>query len=704
VYLGQFALLAAAAPAMALNGAAAALVGRSAPLVVLAAAATLALAVREARARRWTPASPEAEPGPLALIALASLGAVVALYARHLSGLGLDSHEHVAWARQIALRGFVPLTEPGTAILGDYPRTFHVLAALWNAVGLGPAIGPFVEVMPFVQAALPVLAVAELLVAASPGWAAATGRRWGFVLGTVFLVHAFVVVPTAYPVVDLSGTPRFSSAGLLLLPAILAALSRAGASLSVAILPLVVAWAVTWNPIVVVLVAVVAIPLQLALPLALPPPGTGRTPRARRWTFAASCALAACVLAQDPWVASQAAARSPVYAGLVHRVGLFGFDEAVRSGLASPRDKSVHFAVPAAVCRTPRCVGTAAWTAVREAAALPATAASEAWTSLVALARAPSIPATRDALRGAVPLRPSLFAPHAPLPYVLLVSAGMLAAGWRWVRRRSFSPPARLLLASLAVQWVASMGMSAASRVADLLNDRSHDGMILVGYLAAGPWCVSSALLALPLLAAIAVLAEPALTRAPARTPAEPPGRRRAALACVAVWLCAPAVAVQLNLDRPRNHHGFWTRIGLGDLRALHRVEEAIPPEDAVIVPAEHWNIADWEHWVIPVGPTTALLPYGDRRYLFDVYIGAGYPLSWHDLQDRLCSPDATERARFLRAQRARWLLVRDTTARDDAEALGRARACGAPVAPLWPQLPAVRADRGIYLFALQPP
>jgi hypothetical protein len=155
-----------------------------------------------------------------------------------------------------------------------------------------------------------------------------------------------------------------------------------------------------------------------------------------------------------------------------------------------------------------------------------------------------------------------------------------------------------------------------------------------------------------------------------------------------------------LNLNVPIRQEGFWSPIHLTDLRALREVERAVPPEDAVLVPAQHWNVAEWEHWVIPVGPTTALLPYGERRYLFDVYLGASYPLSWRDLEDRLCSRDPAVRQAFLAKHRVRWLLVRDT--RDAETALREQKMCDAPLSALGVQLPPVRSERGLRLFRLE--
>src|SRR6185295_18346680 len=74
----------------------------------------------------------------------------------------------------------------------------------------------------------------------------------------------------------------------------------------------------------------------------------------------------------------------------------------------------------------------------------------------------------------------------------------------------------------------------------------------------------------------------------------------------LAFWLTLP-LSARLNLHQPIRHEGFWTPIGLEDLRALRRIEDAIPPGDGVIVPAEHARFGGWENWVLPRGETTAL-------------------------------------------------------------------------------------------------
>jgi len=147
------------------------------------------------------------------------------------------------------------------------------------------------------------------------------------------------------------------------------------------------------------------------------------------------------------------------------------------------------------------------------------------------------------------------------------------------------------------------------------------------------------------------------------------------------LWLALPLFA-RLNLHRPLQHRGFRTPIGLEDLRALRQVEEAIPPEDGVIIPAEHANIANWEHWVLPLGSTGRCCPTASGVPLQRLHRGE-LPLSWRDLDEGLCSSDPAARARFLERTRIRWALVNDPGAADAAAALERPQMCSGHDVPL---------------------
>jgi len=713
VYLGELAALGVASVATAVMGLGAAALGRSLPLAVPVCAGTLLLLRGELAAR--APSGAGGDRSALDLLTpfgTGCLAVVVAIYARHVSPMGLDTLEHIAWVEQILRSGYVPLAEPGTRLLGDYPRTFHLLTALWAAAGLSPPSGPLVKAMPFVQTALPLLAIGELLVEV---WARRSGevtrQAAQLAVAAAFFLFVFTLVPAVYPWFDLSGTPRISSNALLLLPLVLVLVAAVRdaprvAALALVIWPLLGAWAITWNPIVAVLLLVVGLPGLALFWAGLRPrlggAGLGWTAR----STAVVVALAALVAAQDPWLVTQVASRCrPCAAGLEHVGGLVTFDEGVRAGLATPREKSVRNAAAQPPCSDLACAGGLATRVARDALNLPVRSARAAWEDARALADHPTTRTTQAAFRGAVPLQPNALADHASLPYLVFIWGGATAALVRALRDRGRSAPSlraapstgRLLAISLASCLAAGVLLQFAAGLAGAFDDRTHERVILDGYLHAAGHHVSLALLGVPFLFAFAALVEPLVGRAAAGV--RLPAAARAGV--LAAWVALP-LAARLNLEQPMRHHGFGSNVDLADVLGLRRLERLIPPDDGVLVPAEHANIAQWEHWVFPVGPTASLLAYGNRRYLFDVYLGASYPLSWRDLEERLCSPDHAQRRAFREQQRVRWVLVRDLGGRSPDAVLRETRLCGAPLDALHPELPPVAVDRGIHLFRLR--
>src|SRR5581483_10988359 len=383
---------------------------------------------------------------------------------------------------------------------------------------------------------------------------------------------------------------------------------------------------------------------------------------------------------------------------------LVTFDQAVARGLATPREKPVHPAAARPPCSDARCVRGVLARAAVAALEIPLAALRSAAADLKQLAAHPSLAELRNAFRDALLYRPVLLADYAAFPFAIWVAAAALVAVWRAARRRGGAPSteARMLAASMIGLGLGALGLGYVAQVATALNDGTHASILLAGYLQGAGAPVSGAFFWLPFSAATLLLARPLLHRG--ADPAGPPRRRIghgvAAIGLLA-WLALP-LAARLNLHRPLQHGGFYDPVGLRDLRAFREIEAAIPKDEAVLVPAEHRNIADWEHWVLPLGQTAALLPYGDRRYLFDVYLGASYPLTWRDLQDRLCNADPAVRRELLRRTSARWALVRDTEAPDAAAVLRKPFLCGMSMERFGASLPPVRQERGIFLFRLE--
>ena len=706
IYLGQLALLAAAGVLLPLNAALAG-VGLGIPLVWLLSVATLAAARGGVRMEE-APSSPI--PSLLTLAGTGSLAVVMALYSRHLSALGLDLHEHATWARQIVHLGFVPLAEPGTRILSDYPRTFHLLVALWDAAGLGAPIGPWAKVMPFLQAALPALALAEALAEAAEARLASrrTGLVTGAALAVAFGIYAFALVPMAYPVLDLLGTPRFSASGLLLLPIVLVVLgfqypqSRAR-RLALACLPLVAVWCLTTNPVLPLVLAAMVLPATAAMAVALP----GRAGEGPRWGkrlagFAGFGLVAVLVAWHDPWILWQAARRAPAVDELLARAGVLSWERAERQGLVPDRlERSRRPPRPAPRCG-PRCVLRHAGAALGYALHAPVDAGASAARDLRRLLSAPG--GSRDALRSSLPPWPATVSDHAALPWAAATFAGLLALAYQLVSRRQPSLAHRLLAASIVGNVLGGIGLLFAARLAELILPPGQREMeVLVAYLSIAARHASIAHLWRPLAGAVAVLLELGMSaRARVTSPAPASPRRPLAAATVVAGFMALPLAARLNLDLPARHRGFWSPVGLSDLAALREVERPIPPDEAVLIPAEHWSIGE-EEWVIPVGDTTALLPYGERSYLFNVYLGRSYRYGWRDLEQRLCSPDPATRRAFAERARLRWLLARAAGARTAAEVAARTRICDQPIEALGEVTVAVQ-ERDLVLFRFRVP
>ena len=716
VYLGQFTLLAVAAPISVLNGLVATLIGRALPLVGWVVPLTALVLVAEVRAASRTCwERPVPRLGPFTLIGLACGAWVMAAYSNHIASLGLDVHEHTFWVQQILLRGRVSLSEEGTHILSWYPRTFHLLGALWTAAGLAPPPGPFVKAMPFLQNALPVLASGEMLVRVltrgNPGVAQnlrGCSRDRGVRLRHAYrtdglprsaaLRHAAILeqrhsafargaeayrprVPRVTRRVGLAGLP--AAAGCLG-----ADLERDRRS---------------------AVLAVVTVPTLAACWIALPPASGWLPPRGIAAAFGVSVFLSALVAAQDPWLAWQATKRVPAYAALLKVGGLMPYDQAVKQGRASDREYWTKPDVSSPPCADTHCVLLAATKAARRAVALPLRDARSAGKDLGKLARNPSLDAARTALAQALPITHAQVGPYAALPYFIAVAAGAMVASWRAVRRRHAGYPAlealsRLLIASVAALVVAGVALAFVENLATALDDHTHDGWLLAVYLSTAGAHVSLAWLWLPLGTAAAILVKPLVvtsSRVSSRVAlGSLPERTLLAVASLALWLPLPWYSRPSNLAAAAASPGYWGPIRWRDVAALRRVEATIPREDGVIVPAIHETI-NLENWVVSKGDTTALLAYGDRRYIFNFYLGASYPVSWRDLAGHFCSADSAVRARFLARTATRWVLVRDPSARDSIEAAALQQVCGQSLTAFGVELPAARADGRIYLYRL---
>jgi hypothetical protein len=744
-FLGQFVLLLAAHLALPLNALLRVAAGTALPLPFLVWGLTLALPVAGLARRRRRAGVPSVPwlAAPELVVLLAGVGqasAVVAAYATHLSALGLDNHQHVYWAVRIVETGVIPLTESYTDIVSDYPKSFHLLSAVWNAAGLFWFMGPTVKALPFVQSWLPAMVVCEILV---HRFGRDRGRTAAIVfavaVASAFTMHAFILVPLAFPIADLIGTPRFSSNALLFLPLALVLLAGTYAPFgpalrraSLAAWPVVLAWAFTFNVAAGIVALAFVLPYWLALRAGAGPAAPRGEARRSLVRLAWATGAAAIVAAQDPAVAALLANRSELAAGAVARLGARTLERAAATGEVPPIEKYILAEEPHRVCETAGCL-------LRVASEAAATVGAQALRYPIAVAAE-----ARDLARGLHPAPAYGFAdvlgfrtvnakPYGP-PVLFLAPglAVLVAAGARLARRaRGASAEHWRLLAGVAAG--TALGnlshLTAGAFFRALRAGGEPVATLVAGYVNWSGVHLGLLFHWLPPVFALWVAATelvpgggPSPGRAPApgthragrpfreadadRGPDGPSGEhaavrwRTAAVAGLGLWLALAASAPRLE-GGLREQRGFWDAIDRRDLAALRKVEARVPAGDAVLVPAEHRAIAGKENWVIPLGPTAALLPYARGRIVFNVFLGYSRLFGWQDLRDELCAGDRVRRARFLARANVRWLLLRAPGVGPRA-VFESTRICGRSLEELGVVFPPVFVKRGQLLFAVR--
>ena len=132
-------------------------------------------------------------------------------------------------------------------------------------------------------------------------------------------------------------------------------------------------------------------------------------------------------------------------------------------------------------------------------------------------------------------------------------------------------------------------------------------------------------------------------------------------------WLftsvCAMLVVSAATLERmttgylpAANMMGWWNPIQGKDVREFRRVEKTIPDDGLILAEAVPAKLNEVEGWVLPVGPGAAYLPFAEKKYVFNVKLGAGYRFGYSDILDDFCAGDVTAARRFLRRNNIKYL------------------------------------------------
>ncbi len=657
IYCAQMLLWFASYLVLPLNAGLDQIVGRSLPIGVLVWAGT-AIAFALGRTRRSKASAPAdaavdfdhsgfllAAGGAAAILKVA----LVYSSSSHLGALGLDTHQHIYWTRQILDAQHLPLVERGTSILALYPRAFHVLTALWSAAGVAGPVGPWIKLMPFLQAFLPCMVFAELLRVQGTRSPALRGR--GELLATLLigalLVYAFGLTRMVYPEYDLGGTPRFASGAALMFPYLLftaggvlqsATLRR----LSWLVLPAVALLLLALNAVLVVQLVIFMVPLLLiARGLSRANDAPAR-PLGPLLLALITLGLPLAIAIGDPWIVALWSAKlGDCGRWFLDLFGLVTPDQAASLGLLSKDELVAEKPGPVPYSN----VGGFLRLAVASLA---------------------------DGARGWIttgwrfPFSDDLFSD----PGRIIVRLGMIATAafaiFR-IRYRSEAArpgehqPAMRLWGGIAL--AGALGglaqMATVHFTAGLAVGRGYAFVLLRDYCEIAARHVGLVVQALILLAGIGW----AVSVLPRRGGKEGSKGREANFA--KPWTIAGLSAAVMilpfllyGLVEPVDPtKSFWAPVSSQDIEDLREIESHIADAEAVLVPSNTWGIGD-ERWIIPQGSTASVLPFTTRRILFNSRLGAGVLYNWRDL-GAFCLGSNRDRAEFLARNDVRWFLLK---------------------------------------------
>ena len=653
IYCAQMALWFASYFVLPVNAALAAAIGLSIPLEALiwgAAIAVVAIAAKQSRDDEGSPRASRDRTGLLITVAgVAAIAKVALAYSSqsHLGALGLDTHQHIYWTQQILDANHLALVERGTEILALYPKAFHLLTALWSAAGIVGPTGPWLKLMPFLQAFLPCIVFAELLWLRS---STKRGERAGTPVLAVFfaaalLITAFALGRMSYPNYDLGGTARFASGAALMFPYLVwvAGISferPALRRLAWLALPATSLLLLAMNAILLVQLVIFVVPLllvseRLVTPREDPTTGAGEQLPQGAWLLAGLLPVAIAIV--DPWIVAQWTAP----------LGTLGTKYLSMFGVLSPAD-----AAAAGLLATDELVSDNTG-AIRHTGAggllwlLFTSIVTGTYAWLVSGWHFPFIDGLSNE-SGRIIIR------------VAVVSCGILAVRWTLERRAAgrevdSDPKVIRLFGALAIgAAVGGLAQSVSFEFAKgLAIGRSYAFTLLRDYCEIAAQHVGIVAELLILLAAIAW----AVHAAPARNEvASWLGDTFATLILAGVALCLPFALYGVGEVVPPEK-SFWAPVNAQDLEDLREIESKIGEGERAMSPSNTWGIGA-ERWIIPQGATASVLPFTTKPFVFNSRLGASIYYNWKDLAS-FCRGSNEHRADFLSRNGVRWFLLK---------------------------------------------
>lgn len=553
---------------------------------------------------------------------------IAAYYSLVVGALGLDTHQHIYYANDLYDAAYLKVTARDTDLLGNYSKGLHTLVALWATPGFGSYLGPVVKVMPALQTLLITFAFAEVAYQWLLERGSRTSLRWVWL---VFVLAAscyatFSGSRLIYPIDDLNSTGRISSAVVMLLPAIVGFAASLGSSrrivaLNWLLLPLCGALAVKINPSLAVSYIGFA---SIA------------------WAFSAfnrlkgnvgyalvglllGIAFGLILIVTDPYYLGLATAEQPLLRDVLSWFGVSSLEQT--SALAGLQEGVLQ--------RLPHVVAHDVMTLGGQ------TLMAAIYPNSDLLLNPGGAAVIRDVALGAF------------YGWVILLC---LKSNWE----NGLLAPRRSLMTFVVGLFVGCLvNVLLAKIAADTLGAGSRETSLLVSYALSYEPLLSMLLMQILCISAITIAVDFSGVLLGDRLTEWKATSSKWLFASVCVVLVVSAVMlerVKTSYLPAANMMGWWNPIQGKDVREFRRVEKTIPDDGLILAEAVPAKLNEVEGWVLPVGPGAAYLPFAEKRYVFNVRLGAGYRFGYNDILDDFCAGDVIAAREFLRRNNIKYL------------------------------------------------
>jgi len=561
-------------------------------------------------------------------LAMICIFKIATYYSLVVGALGLDTHQHIYYANDLYEAAYLKVTARGTDFLGDYSKGLHALVALWATPGFGLYLGPAVKVMPALQTLLITFAFIEI----AYQWLLERGFRvlsrwiWLMLVLATCCYATFSGSRLIYPIDDLNSTGRISSAAVMLLPGIVGfaaslAPSRRIVALNWLLLPLCGALAVKINP---------------------------------------SLAVSYIGFASIVWVFS-------AFNGLKGNVGsaLTGLIIGVVVGLILIITDPYYLGL--ATAGQPLLRDALSWFGVisLEKATIPISMQGGMWLRFLH-----AIGQVIPALGGQ-----QLIAAIYPNSDLLLNPGGaavirnvVLSAFCMWVlllcfrsnrKNRLFTLRRSLMTFVVGLFAGCLVNVLLVEITANTLGTDTRETSLLVSYALSYEPLLSMFLMQILCVAVITIAVDFAGVLLGSRTWTwkVTPSKWAFTSVCAVLAFCAVMLARATSSYLPvASRMGWWNPIKGKDIREFRRVEETVPDDGLILAEAVPAKLNDVEGWILPVGSGAAYLPFAEKKYVFNVKLGAGYRFSYDDIFDNFCTKSVIKAREFLRKNNIRYL------------------------------------------------